>query len=426
MKTSSPPVLITFVLACIGLLPKAQAVVPQPDGGYPNFNTAEGQNALFNLTTGVANTGVGWFSLFSNTDGSYNTAVGAGTLVFNVGDQLTGDGTQNTAIGTAALLSNTIGASNTATGVNSLSSNTGGSGNTATGVSCMERNTIGGGNTATGKVALWSNTEGGSNTAMGVDALFGNTTGDHNTGVGAGALATNATGNANTALGFDALTDLDSGENNAALGFNAGGALYAGYGNLYLGAEMAGSTTETNHTYVRNINTTTVSGMGTDTVTVNLTTGLLGHSSSSRRYKQDIKPMEDASETVYRLKPVTYRYRKEIDPSQSLDYGLVAEDVSKVDPNLTNRNRDGQTESVRYNAINAMLLNEFLKEHRKVEEHQATITQLKSTMAQQQKDFQATAAHQKKQIDALTEGLQKVSAQLELNKLTPQTVKNID
>ena len=201
---------------------------------------------------------------------------------------------------------------------------------------------------------------------------------------------------------------------------------------------MAG---ENNHTYIKNINTTSVSGAGTDTVTVNLSTGLLGHLSSARRYKENIKPMQSASETLYRLKPVTYRYKKEIDPSQSLDYGLVAEDVAKIDPNLANRNRDGQIESVRYNVINAMLLNEFLKEHKRVQEQETTVTELRSTaskqeatIAQLKRDFQSKFAEQQKQIEAFTTGLQKVSAQLaaaspsdgglELNKTEPQLVRN--
>ena len=118
---------ILSALACFALLPGAQAVMPPPDGGYPGFNAAEGQNALFSLTTGVANTGVGWYSLFSNTDGSYNTAVGAGTLLFNIGDQTTFEGVDNTAVGAAALLFNTTGTDNTATGAVALLNNTGGS-----------------------------------------------------------------------------------------------------------------------------------------------------------------------------------------------------------------------------------------------------------------------------------------------------------
>ena len=170
---------------------------------------------------------------------------------------------------------------------------------------------------------------------------------------------------------------------------------------------------ETDHTYIRNINTTSVSGGGTDTVTINLSTGLLGHLSSSRRHKERIQSMNDASETLYLLKPVTYRYKKEIDVTQSLDYGLVAEEVATVDSNLVARDKDGQIETVRYTAVNAMLLNEFLKQHKAFIEEQHKVENLQATVAQQQK-----------QIETLTAGLQKVSAQLEVSKSAPQTVLN--
>jgi hypothetical protein len=172
----------------------------------------------------------------------------------------------------------------------------------------------------------------------------------------------------------------------------------------------------TNHTYIRNVEITTVSGGGTDTVTVDLTTGLLGHLSSSRRYKEDIKSMDSAGESLYRLKPVTFRYNKEINARQTLEYGLVAEDVAEVDPDLGIRNKDGAIESVRYAAVNAMLLNEFLKEHRRAEE-------LKSAMAQQRKDFEAAIVRQQKETEALVARLngqeaqiQKVSTQAEVRK----------
>jgi Chaperone of endosialidase len=188
-----------------------------------------------------------------------------------------------------------------------------------------------------------------------------------------------------------------------------------GSGNVYIGASVeAADPAEHDHTYIRNINTTSVSGPGTDTVTVDLTTGLLGHLTSSRRYKQDIHPMDNASETLYRLKPVTYRYKKEIDRSQGVDYGLIAEEVAEVDPNLAVRDRKGQIESVRYNAINAMLLNEFLKEHRKVQE-------LDATVAQQQKDFQATIAQLTARLEEQVSEIQRVSAQLELSNHASRT-----
>src|SRR6476620_5992393 len=365
---------------CIGFLPRAQAVVPAPDGGYPNFTTAEGTNALKNLTTGAANTGVGWRALFSAGASNCNTGVGAGTLVLNTGES-------NTAVGTAALLLNTTATQNTAVGTGAL-----------------VFNSTGPLNTAVGYQALSANVSGLENTSMGDQALLNNT-GNFNVAVGGRRIIKKKTGNENTACGSGALNDT-TGNDNTALGFQAGISATTGDGNVYIGSGMHGVAGEADHTYVRNVNTTSVNGMGTDTVTVNLTTGLLGHLSSSRRYKEDIKPMDKTSEALYMLNPVTYRFKKDVDPSQSLDYGLVAEEVAKVDPNLAIRDRNGQIESVRYSAINAMLLNEFLKAHRKMEAQQ-----------KQSDDLTARLEQQAAQI-------QKVSAQLEATKPAPQVVNN--
>jgi hypothetical protein len=229
---------------------------------------------------------------------------------------------------------------------------------------------------------------GGGNTAVGENALRSNSSGSNNVAGGNGALFF-ANGNQNTALGYLA-------------GANSG----VGGGNVYIGAQMVGNSDDINHTYIANISSTNVSGAGTDTATVDLTTGLIGHLTSSRRYKEEIKPIENASETIYRLRPVTYRYKKAIDPTQSPAFGLIAEEVAEVNSNLVARDAKGQSESVHYEMVNAMLLNEFLKEHRRVQE------------------LEANAARQQKQIEALTAGLQKVSAQLELSKAAPQTVLN--
>jgi hypothetical protein len=375
--------LIVFAFGCLALLPNAQAVSPAPDGGYPGGNTAEGQNALLSLTSGTYNTTVGLFSLSSNTEGNFNTAIGAGTLLANTEDE-------NTATGAGALLSNTTGNSNTANGAFALFSNTEAVQNTASGDQALFSNATGNDNTADGFFALLSSTTGGSNSAVGAAALRGNTTGSDNTALGRGALRNNTIGSANIAIGREAGVNQTSGSNN-----------------IYIGAFLGGIGGEVNQTYIGNINTTSVNGGDADFVTVNLTTGLLGHASSSRRCKEDIKAMDSASEALYQLKPVTYRYKREIDHNQSLDYGLIAEEVADIDPNLTVCNKQGEIESVRYNAINAMLLNEFLKEHRKVQE------------------LEGNVALQQKQIEALTVGLQKVSAQLEASKPAPQVVNNL-
>jgi hypothetical protein len=412
-------------LVCGRFLPNALGVVPPPDGGYPNFNTAEGQQALFSLTTGAGNAAVGAFSLFSVTEGSFNTATGAGSLLFNTADQ-------NTAIGAAALLNNTTGGTiagtpgsaievgpNTAVGTLALGQNTTAGANTAVGYQALGNMTIGnpdtnngGFNTAVGFKALASaDTSGGgiggtANDAFGYQALAKMTTGASNVGIGYTALFNNIGGVSNAAVGTGALAN-STGSFNTAIGSGAGFINTTGDGNVYIGATVLGSVGESDHTYIRNINSTSVSGGGTDTVTVNLTTGLLGHATSSRRYKQDIQPMDNSSQALFALKPVTFRYKKEIDQGQSLEYGLIAEDVAQVDPNLAVRDGTGKIDSVRYTAINAMLLNEFLKEHRKVQK------------------LEENAARQQKQIEALSADLQKVSAQLEMNG-TPRVVENTD
>jgi hypothetical protein len=150
------------------------------------------------------------------------------------------------------------------------------------------------------------------------------------------------------------------------------------------------------------------------------TTGQLGTVVSSARFKEAIKPMDKASEAILALKPVTFRYKKELDPDKIPQFGLIAEQVERVNPELVARDEEGKIMSVRYEAVNAMLLNEFLKEHQKVQGLEATIAQLKSRAGKQE----VAGAQQQRQIEALTEGLQKVSAQLELSKPAPQTALN--
>jgi hypothetical protein len=400
MKTAIRSLIMIVALTCIAAdAPKAHAVVPPPDGGYPNFTTAEGTNALKNLTTGAANTAVGWFSLFGDTTASFNTGVGAGTLLFNNGDQ-------NTAVGVAALLSNTTGSFNTATGVSALSGNT-------TGVS----------NNAFGWGALLSNTTGNNNTAIGLRALQSNTEGVQNVAVGEAALSSNTTGSGNTAIGYNALfnnTDFN-GSSNTALGQNAGYNLTTGFGNVCIGAGVNGVAGESNTTRIRNI----YSSVAAERAVYVDSDNKIGTMASSRRYKDEIKPMEKASEVLFALKPVSFRYKKEFDAGRLPMFGLIAEDVEQVDPDLVSRNKKGEVETVRYEQINAMLLNEFLKEHRRVQEQEATIALLQSADAKQE----ATISDLQKDVEVLTAQLkeqatqiQKVSAQVELGKSKPRTV----
>ena len=143
--------------------------------------------------------------------------------------------------------------------------------------------------------------------------------------------------------------------------------------------------------------------------------------------QEEIHGIGDASEALFALHPVTFRYKKKIDPLRALSFGLIAEEVAEVNSALVTLDKEGKPETVRYEAVNAMLLNEFLKEHRKVEQQEASITQLKSTVAKQE----ATIAQQQRGMDAVTERLneqaaqiQKVSAQLEASKPAPQMVNN--
>ena len=240
-----------------------------------------------------------------------------------------------------------------------------------------------------------------------LNALVNNTTGGNNTANGSGALSNNTTGGDNTANGFGALNNNTTGNNNTAIGLGAG-VLITGGGNVCIGANVFGVAGENDTTRIRNIYNTVQPVVGTnpDYVTVD-SSGRLGRANlSSRRYKHDIKPIDKASEALFALRPVSFRYTKQYDATQTIAFGLIAEEVAEVYPDLVGRNSEGQPESVRYEQINAMLLNEFLKEHRKNEEQEAMI------------------ARQQRQIDALTAGLQKVSAQIEASKPAPQVVNN--
>ena len=416
------PAFTVLALACFALLPKAQALSPAPDGGYPGGNAAEGQNALLSLTSGRYNTAVGWLSLRSDTTGNFNTAVGAGTLLLNTGEENTATGagallsnttgTSNTANGTLALFNNTTGNSNTASGVFALLHNNTGRFNTAIGGDALDLNITGSFNTASGFDALVSNTAGDQNTANGYQALYNNTEGRENTATGLQALFFNTTGNFNTAVGVSALANTTSGTGNTAMGFGAGTAVRSASNVIAIGTEGADVTFSC---YIGNIysNNQPVVGTDPDYVTVN-SIGRLGRGNiSSRRYKHDIKPMDKSSEVLFALTPASFRYNKEYDATQTLAFGLIAEDVAEVYPDLVGRNARGQPESVRYDQINAMLLNEFLKEHRKNEKREATVAELESRMAQQHE-----------QIEALTAGLQKVSSQFEASRAAPQTVLN--
>ena len=355
--------LITLALVTFAPAPPGQAVVPPPDGGYPGFNTAEGVNSLQNLTTGVANTAVGWYSLFSNTDGGYNTALGAGTLLFNVGEQGqgNGEGTENTAVGAAALLFNAAGYANSAFGV----------------------------------AALNSNTSGVQNTVCGVGALQSNTTGNQNVAVGAGALQ-NLTGNNNIAIGYSAGSIPSMGDNNIYIG-NSGVSVQG----LESNTIRIGGTQQA--TYLAGVSGTI--SMGEPVIVAG--DGRLGVTMSSKRFKDNIKPMESASTAILALEPVTFHYK--MDSTDTPQFGLIAEEVAKVNPALVLTDKEGKPYTVRYDAVNAMLLNEFIKEHKKVDEQQLSIVRLESKVAKQE----AIIAHQQKRMESVIARLKEQDSKIE-------------
>jgi len=400
---------ILIGIVCFGLLPKAQALSPAPDGGYPGGNTAEGQSALFSMTNGTYNTAVGFFSLRSDSTGSFNTAIGAGALLFNIADE-------NTATGAAALLSNTTGNSNTANGSQTLLKNIAGNFNTATGFEALYSNTTGDNNTANGYGALVANIDGHENTANGVAALrnnmsgsdntasgyvalYNNTTGFDNTAMGGSALTANTTGFDNTAVGVNALVNSTIGNGNIALGIGAGDLVFTGTGVIAIG--IGGADVDYS-CFIGNIRGVMTANADAVPVVID-SDGQLGTQSSSARYKKEIKPMNSASEAILALKPVTFHYKS--DGKGTPQFGLIAEEVAEVNPDLVVRDNKGEIYTVRYDAVNAMLLNEFLKEHKAFVEERKKVKKLEAGLA----GLLATVKAQAAQIE-------KVSTQVQMSK----------
>jgi hypothetical protein len=455
-----------MLLACLGL--PLIALATDTGSALPNGNTADGTGVLVNLTTGVWNSGFGFYALNHDTSGGSNTATGLRALSNDT------TGSHNTATGVYALYSNTTGRGNTADGWSALKKNTT-SYNTAIGYSALANNTTGGTlvgteggsggftdagpNTAVGSFALANCTtasanvavgyralaqmtnvgasviqnasantavgfkalendnasagQGVWNSAFGYEALLANTEGTGNNAFGRLALAQNTIGSGNTAFGDRALFMNMEGYANTAIGKNAGD-LITGAFNIDIGAYVEGVAGESSVTRIGNIGDTpqntaiyvTLDSVGgTKLGYVNV--------SSSRRYKQDIQPMSDTSEALFSLEPVNFRYKPEFDPDRAKRFGLIAEDVEKINPDLVAHNERGEVTTVRYECVNAMLLNEFLKEHRKIEQQDRQLRKQGAIIAKQQK-----------QIEALTAGLQKVSDELELSKPAPHLVGN--
>jgi hypothetical protein len=289
---------------------------------------------------------------------------------------------------------NTTGSNNAAVGLNSLAFITTGSSNSVMGAWAAVYNTSGSDLAVLGYQALYNNLTGNGNTAVGSNALFNNQEGGSNTAVGNLALSGNYSGSNNVALGASAGVNVTGG-NNIEIG-NPGVADESGV--MRLGTEGAQTAT-----YIAGIRTSPLAvatGIG---ITAD---GQLGVRASSARFKEAIKPMEKVSEAILALRPVTFRYKKQLDPKATPQFGLVAEEVAKVDPDLVARDAAGKPFTVRYDEVNAMLLNEFLKEHRKVEAQGAEIAELRAALKEQ------------------AEQLHKVSERLDSAALPPRPVEN--
>jgi Chaperone of endosialidase len=434
-----------------------------PGAGGAVLNTGVGFQALFSDTTGDSNTAVGERALFTNDVGSFGTAIGGEALFNNL------DGQQNVGVGFRTLFTNTHGSQNTGMGFRTLAFNESGNDNTAIGWNGLFNNRgTASGNTAIGSQALLDNVVGNNNTATGFQALLNNNS-DEQTAVGAGALAANVTALQNVAVGFNASNALvgggggtngfsvavgykalelaTNGQNTAVGDFALGGLTtgtlntaigdlagdhYTGaeFGNVDIGAFTEGVAGESNvihiadptgsflpagSCFIGGIGGVTTAGM-TDFVIIDPITGQLGSIPSSAQFKKDIEPMGKASEVIYSLKPVTFHYKN--DSTNHPESGLIAEEVAKVNPDLIGVDKEGKPHSVRYNLVWNMLLNEFLKEHKKVEAQQASIAELKSTVAQQAKGMEVLTAQLREQAAQI----QKVSAQVEMGSAKPRTL----
>jgi hypothetical protein len=388
----------------VGTFAPAGPIFQAPNNGTGNLSV--GYGSLPPTTTGSVDVAVGYFALAANTTGSSNTAIGFEALQSN------NTGGVNTAIGSSALFFNTTGSSNTASGGGALQSNATGSYNTADGNSALYSNTIGGYNTAIGFEALQLNTTGSENAAIGNAALELNTTGSSNTAIGTVALGQNSAGVGNTAIGSGALWAITTGSNNTAIGQNAGvysnpgnnNNIYIGNAGIYTDSDVMriGTAGQQAYTYIAGIygNTTSVNNAVEVVIDSN---GNLGTTSSSRRYKEDIQDMADASSGLLRLRPVTFRYKKPYsDGSQPVQYGLIAEEVAEVYPDLVARSADGQIETVRYQVLGSMLLNELQKQN-------TTIAAQKEQIQEQGQMAQAQA----QQIRSLEERLATMESALQ-------------
>ncbi len=345
-----------------------------------------------NLTmTGFGNAGVGTLALGVNTTGFDNTAIGSNALRNN------SNGGSNTASGKSALFANTFGNGNTASGASALAANTSGSSNTAVGMGALGSSTTGDNNTATGADALAANDTGTNNTATGQGALTSNTNGIFNTANGEAALSGNTSGQSNTAVGSGALGGNTSGNNNIAVGYGAGNLLTTGDNNIDIGNSGVGGESNTirigsgqSTTFIAGILNILASGIA---VFINPSTGQLGVIPSSRRFKDDIANMADSSSGLMKLRPVTFHYKSDRNPSgPTLQYGLIAEEVAEVYPGMVAYSADGKVETVMYQFLAPMLLNEYQKQQRRIDVQAALLSRQTDRIAELERERRSQTA----------------------------------
>jgi hypothetical protein len=370
---------LTFALAFVLNQGGSWAGPPQPNIApssptaiIETSNTAIGQGALANNTTGNYNTASGLNTLYKNLGGWENTASGSQAMQENT------DGSYNTATGQAALFENTLGNYNTGTGLNALFCNTTGSLNTAMGANALICNTTGIGQSAFGANTLRQAGMTNYNTAFGSSALAVLGTGNSNVGVGSSAFATMTTGQQNTSLGNVTFQFMTAGDRNIGLGYGAGKLLTSGSDNIYVGTQ-GGAPTESKTLRLGSVQTRAflagVSGVPVvgNTVLIN-SQGQLGVLVSSARYKQDVVSLQDQSGKIQRLRPVSFHYKQL--PQESVQYGLIAEEVAKVYPELVTRNAQGKIEGVRYDELTPLLLVALQQQHRELTAMQTRIEEL--------------------------------------------------
>ena len=347
-------------------------------------NTAFGESALAQNTSGSNNSALGGFALWSNTTGSFNLAAGEGALPSNT------TGSSNVGVGTGALLVNATGNGNTAVGTNALKQNQVDN-NSAFGRQALGNNTTGLANVAMGAFSMQGNQVGAHNVAVGVNALGANLTGGGNVVIGDQALWLNAASNGNTALGANALASMTAGGSNVAIGAGAGVGLSSGDNNIYIVHQGTGGPESqtirigtANHlrTFVAGINGTLVGASGVPVLIDNL--GQLGTVVSSARFKDDIADMGGASAALSLLRPVTFHYKSGPDrANRQLQYGLIAEEVAQVYPDLVARSADGRIETVKYQYLAPMLLNEYQKQQRTIQAQAERLAQVESDRLEQ-------------------------------------------